>query len=92
MNKYFIEYLGVLIIITAKLITEADPIIMGLIYFSVFTIAGKVSSGYFTPFGPLAMFLLGRGTTEDVLYNLGAQLLGAISAIFLFKPIKVYID
>jgi hypothetical protein len=92
MNKYFIEYLGVLVIVTAKLITEADPMVMAIIYFSVFTMAGKITSGYFTPFGPLAMYLLGRGTTGDMLKNLAAQLAGAISAIFMFKPIKAYIE
>lgn len=92
MNKYFVEYLGVLVIVTAKLITEADPIVMGFIYFSVFTMAGKITSGFFTPFGPLAAYMLGRGTVQDMMYNLGAQLAGALSAIFMFKPIKAYID
>lgn len=92
MNKYFVEYLGVLVIVTAKLITEADPAVMGLIYFSVFTMAGKITSGYFTPFGPLAMYMLGRGTVQDILYNLGSQLAGAVSAILMFKPIKAYIE
>jgi hypothetical protein len=92
MNKYFVEYLGVLIIITAKLLTEANPIIMGLIYFAVFTIAGKITSGFFTPLGPIAVYLLGRGTLEDVFYNLGAQLAGMLSAVFFLKPIKAYIE
>ena len=84
--------MGVLVIVTAKLITEADPIVMGILYFSVFTMAGKITSGYFTPFGPLAAYMLGRGTVDDMLYNLGAQLAGALSAILMFKPIKAYID
>ena len=92
MNKYFVEYLGVLILITAKLLTDANPAVMGVIYFSLFTMAGKTTSGYFTPFGPLAMYMLGRGTAEDILYNLGSQAAGAVSAILLFKPIKTYID
>lgn len=92
MNKYFIEYLGVLVIVTAKLITEADPVVMAIIYFSVFTMAGSITSGYFTPFGPLAMYMLGRGTVDDIIKNLGAQTAGAISAILMFKPIKAYID
>ncbi len=92
MNKYFIEYLGVLVIVTAKLITEANPVVMAIIYFSVFTMAGEITSGFFTPFGPLAAYMLGRGTVPDMLYNLGSQLAGAVSAILLFKPIKVYID
>jgi len=92
MNKYLIEYLGVLVIVTAKLITEADPIVMGVIYFSLFTLAGKITSGFFTPFGPLAAYMLGRGTVSDMLSNFGAQVAGAVSAILLFKPIKAYMD
>jgi len=92
MNKYFIEYLGVLVIVTAKLITEANPIVMAIIYFSVFTMAGEITSGFFTPFGPLAAYMLGRGTVQDMMYNLGAQLAGAVSAILMFKPIKAYMD
>lgn len=92
MNKYLVEYVGVLVIVTAKLVTEADPMVMAIIYFSVFTMAGKITSGYFTPFGPLAMYMLKRGNTQDMIYNLGAQLAGAISAILMFKPIKAYIE
>jgi Flp pilus assembly pilin Flp len=92
MNKYLVEYTGVLVLITAKLITEADPVTMGIIYFGLFTIAGKITSGYFTPFGPLAMYMLGRGNISDIFKNLGAQLAGAVSAILLFKPIKAYMD
>jgi hypothetical protein len=92
MNKYLVEYMGVLVLITAKLITEADPIVMGVIYFSLFTLAGKITSGFFTPFGPLAAYMLGRGNVQDMLYNFVAQVSGAVSAILLFKPIKAYIE
>jgi hypothetical protein len=84
--------MGVLVLITAKLITEADPIVMGVIYFSLFTLAGKITSGFFTPFGPLAAYMLGRGNVQDMLYNFVAQVSGAVSAILLFKPIKAYIE
>jgi glycerol uptake facilitator-like aquaporin len=91
-KKYIIEYMGVLVIVTAKLLTEADPAVMAIVYFSIFWMAGKITSGYFTPFGPLAMYMLGRGALQDVVYNLIAQLTGAVSAILLFKPLKAYID
>lgn len=92
MNKYFIEYLGVVVIVTAKLLTEANPIVMAIVYFSVFTIARNITSGFFTPFGPLAMYMLGRGASDDMLKNLAAQIAGALSAILMFKPLKAYID
>lgn len=92
MYKYFIEYLGVLIIITAKLLTDAEPIVMGIIYFSIFTMTKGISSGFFTPFGPLSAYMLGHGTVEDMSYNFLAQLLGALSAILIFKPVKAFIE
>lgn len=92
MYKYLIEYLGVLIIISAKLLTNGEPIVMAIIYFSIFTMAKGVTSGYFTPFGPLSAYILGRGTIEDMSYNFLAQLLGALSAIMLFKPVKAFIE
>ncbi len=92
MNKYFVEYLGVLVILISKLMTEANPVVMGLVYFSVFTIAGSITTGYFTVFGPLAAYMLNRGTMQDIVYNLVAQFLGAISAILLFKPLTTYIQ
>lgn len=92
MNKYLIEYLGVLVIVTSKLITEADPVVMGIVYFSIFTLAGKITSGYFTPFGPLAAYMLGRGNVQDMVYNFISQVAGAISAILLLKPLKAYME
>ena len=92
MIKYFIEYVGVLIIVTAKLITEADPIVMGLVYFALFTLVKGISSGFLTPFGPLAAYILGRGDKQDMIYNLIAQISGAVSAALLFKPIKHFIE
>jgi glycerol uptake facilitator-like aquaporin len=91
-NKYFIEYLGTMVIMTAKLLTEAHPIVMGLVYFSVYWMTRGISSGYFSPFGPYAAFILGRGEYRDMVYNFAAQFAGATSAIFLFKPLKAFIE
>lgn len=92
MYKYFIEYLGVLVIVTAKLLTEADPVVMGIIYFSLFTMVKGISTGFLTPFGPLTAYILGRGDTQDMIYNLIAQFSAAVSAALLFKPIKTFLE
>jgi glycerol uptake facilitator-like aquaporin len=89
-KRYIIEYLGTLVIMISKLLTEADPVIMGIVYFSVYWMSRGISTGYFTPFGPLSAYMLGRGTTEDMTYNLVAQYSGAISAILLLNPLKAY--
>lgn len=91
-KRYIIEFLGTLVIMTSKLLTETNPAIMGIVYFSVYWMTQGISSGYFTPFGPLAEYMLGRGNIQDQSYNIIAQYSGAISAILLFKPLKTYID
>lgn len=92
MYKYVIEYLGVLVIVTAKLLTEVNPIVMGLTYFSIYWMTTGITTGFFTVWGPISSYMLNRGTTQDIMYNLIAQFLGGISAIILFKPLKTYID
>ena len=92
MIKYFIEYVGVLIIVTAKLLTEADPVVMGILYFCMFSLVKGISTGFLTPFGPLSAYILGRGDRTDMIYNLTAQIAGAVSAALLFKPIKHFIE
>lgn len=91
-KRYIIEFLGVAVIVFSKLLTEANPVIMGILYFSVFWMTQGITTGFFTPFGPYAALLLGRGTYQDMAYNWIAQILGATFAILLFKPVKAYIE
>ena len=90
-NKYFIELLGVTTIIYAKLLTEADPTIMAIVYFAMFSMAKGITTGYFTPIGSAAAFLVGRVPQQDFIYNLLAQLAGTILVAITFLPIKAYI-
>ena len=92
MYKYFIEAIGVAVIVTAKLLTEANPIVMGLIYFATLWMTQGITTGFLTPFGPIAYYMLGQMTTQDAIYNLIAQIAGALSAVLLFKPIKTFIE
>lgn len=89
--KYFIEYLGSLVIATANLLTESDPIVIGLIYFAVLSMTNNISTGFSNPVVPIAFYMSGRMPFEEMGYNLLAQIAGGISAIVAFKPIKVYI-
>lgn len=92
MNKYVIECLGTMVILTSKLLTEAQPVVMGIVYFSIYWMSAGITTGFFSPFGPMAAFLLGRGNQQDITYNLIAQFIGAFAAIMLVKPIKAYIE
>lgn len=91
LNKYFIELLGVTTIIYAKLLTEADPTIMAIVYFAMFSMAKGITTGYFTPIGSAAAFLIGRVSKQDFIYNLLAQLAGTILVAITFLPVKAYI-
>lgn len=91
-RKYILEFLGVMVIVTSKLLTEAHPVVMGLVYFSIFWMSRGITTGFFTPFGPISAYMLNRGSMQDITYNLIAQLAGGISAILLFKPLKAYME
>lgn len=91
-NKYFIEFLGVTTIIYAKLLTDADPSTMAIIYFAMFSIAKGVTSGYFTPIGSLAAWMIGRIPTAEFMYNVVAQVLATVFVAITFLPIKTYMQ
>ena len=92
LNKYFIEFLGVTTIIYAKLLTEADPTVMALIYFAMFSIAKGITTGYFTPIGSLAAWIIGRVPREEFIYNVISQFVATIFVAITFLPIKTYMD
>ena len=85
------EYMGVVVIVSAILFTDGSPTIVALSYFAVYTIF-KESTGHFTPIGALAYYMAGRTSTKDLLMNLGVQIFGLISAVIFFKPLKTLID
>lgn len=90
MRQYIVEYMGTLVVLVAKLISDADPLVMGVVFFAVFSMTRGISTGYFTPFIPVTGYLLGRMTLEESMYNILAQILAGVSAVLLFKPIKVF--
>lgn len=92
LNKYFLEFMGVVTIIYAKLLTEADPTVMAVVYFAMFTLAKDITTGFFTPIGSLAAWMVGRVPTQEFYYNVIAQILGAVAVAITFIPIKAYID
>ena len=92
MNKYFLEFMGVVTILYAKLLTEADPTVMAIVYFAMFTLAKDITTGFFTPIGSFAAWMIGRVPTQDFMYNVAAQLLASIAVAITFIPTKTYID
>jgi len=92
MNKYFIEFLGVTTIIYAKLLTEGDPTIMAIIYFAMFSIAKGITTGYFTPLGSLASWLIGRSPSSDFMWNVTTQFVATLFVAVTFLPVKTYME
>lgn len=90
-KNHFVGFLGIISILTAELLTDGSAIVMGIVYFAVYTIASTYVEGFFTPFGSISMYLAGRMSMNDALTNTLVQLLGAISAGLLFRPIKTLV-
>jgi glycerol uptake facilitator-like aquaporin len=76
----------------AKLLTEAEPSVMAIVYFAMFSIAKGITSGYFTPIGALAAWMIGRVPTQEFIYNIIAQVIAAVCVAISFLPIKTYMD
>jgi hypothetical protein len=91
-NQYILEFMGVVTIIYAKLLTEADPTVMAIVYFAMFNLAKGVTTGFFTPIGSLAAWMVGRVPTQEFMYNVIAQISAAVAVAITFIPVKAYID
>ena len=90
MYKYFIELIGTTTILYAKLLTEANPTVMGLVYFSVLTIAHTITSGYLNPLSAFAGYALGRVPFEEMVYNILTQVAAMILVVVSFTPISTF--
>jgi hypothetical protein len=91
-NQYILEFMGVVTIIYAKLLTEADPVVMAIVYFAMFNLAKGITTGFFTPIGSLAAWMIGRVPTQEFMYNVIAQVSAAVAVAITFIPVKAYID
>jgi glycerol uptake facilitator-like aquaporin len=85
--KYFMEFMGVLVLVYTLLLTDGNPVIMGLAYFGIYTLA-KQTSGHFTPIGALAYYMAGRTNLKDLLMNISVQLFAFNCGVIFFRPLK----
>jgi hypothetical protein len=90
LNKYFVEFMGVVVILYSKFMTNADPTAMAIVYFSMFSIAKNITTGYFTPLAATTSYLVGRAERSDFIYNIIAHVLGMLAVSLTVSPIKVY--
>jgi len=87
MNKYFIEFVGVLILLFAKILSDGDPVVMTMVFFSVLHIAKGITSGFFNPLSAIAIYGLGRTSFSDMQNNILAQFSGVVAFLIAYTPI-----
>jgi hypothetical protein len=63
---------------------------MGLVYFSLLTIAHTITSGYFNPLSAFAGYALGRVPFQEMVYNILTQIAAMILVIISFTPISTF--
>jgi hypothetical protein len=90
--KYFIDFLGTLTILYSKIYTDANPPIMGLVYFAMFYLGKGVTEGFFSPLAVFVQYSLGRINATESMYYLLAQYSAAILIILTFIPIKTFMQ
>jgi hypothetical protein len=90
--KYFIDFLGTLTILYSKIYTDANPPIMGLVYFAMFYLGKGVTEGFFSPLAVFVQYSLGRINATDAMYYLLSQYSAAILIILTFIPIKTFMQ
>ena len=92
MYKYFIEFLGVVVLTYATLLTDGNPFVMGITYFSVYMIGQEAEKVYFNPLFVVAESVLGRITFGEAWSYLLTQALALLSTLVTFVPTKTFID
>jgi hypothetical protein len=63
---------------------------MGLVYFSILTIAHNITSGYFNPLSAFAGYALGRVPFQEMMYNILTQVIAMGLVIVSFTPITTF--
>ena len=89
--QYLVEFVGTLIIVYALLLTDTNPAIMAIVYFSVFTVAGEMATGTFNPLGAVGYYMIGRMSLQEMALNVAAQIFAMEAAVISFLPIKAFI-
>lgn len=87
MYRYFIEAWGVIVILYAKVLTNADPIILGFTYFACLFFAKGITTSYFSPMSGILSYSMGHMERDDLMYNLLAQLVGTLAVILTYLPV-----
>lgn len=85
---YFVEAWGMIIITYTKLLTDANPYIMGLTYFACIYMAKNYTKTYFSPATAIVTLGLGHITLTEFFYYITAQMVGAGLVLVTFLPLQ----
>lgn len=84
MNKYLVEFLGTLFLMFVIFATD-NWIAIGCALALAFKFGSKISGGAFNPAITLAFYSAGKISKNDIIIYIIAQILGAFSALYLYK-------
>ena len=87
MLGYLIEFLGTFVFLSVIIITR-NPIAIAMALATGIYLGSKVSGGHFNPAVNLMMYLNNKLTTERLVGQTVAQLLGAVAAFYYYKTLK----
>ncbi len=84
MNKYFIEFLGTMLLMFVVLTTQNWAAIAAVLAIIVF-LGGPISGGAFNPAVAISLYAAGKLTKSDVVPYVIVEILGALAAFYAYK-------
>jgi aquaporin Z len=84
MNKYLVEFLGTMFLMYVILAT-GNWLAIGAALAVAALLGGKISGGAFNPAVAIALFASGKLPKSEVLPYTIAEILGALSAFYVYK-------
>jgi len=91
MNAYLFEFLATMVFIYVVVSTNGNLYACGSIFMLLIMVGSKLSTSgtLLNPAVTLAMLSAGKVASKDVAPYIGAQVLGGLTAVELFKRIKI---
>ena len=88
MYNYLVEFIATLFFVYVILAT-GNPLAIGAALALVMLVAGKYSGGYVNPAVSVAMVSAGKLNVNDLMPYIIAQILGALTALQVYKRVQV---
>lgn len=86
-NKYLIEFLGTLLLLTCILASGGNFAIVGAALATSVYFAGSVSGGHINPAVSIAMFVNKKLSLNDLIAYIASQITGGVSAVYLYNAV-----